>query len=231
MLLSRCMQPLKPRSGQPISHRTPPVRPPHPLPGRTPIHRPPAGDDRNGDRPDAEQCHTRCGGSGERRGRRGCAIKGARPRPTQDGRWHERCAGQGAARVRLCRRATAPGQGSRPAPDQELGPDRRRQIIAGVTAVLPAEPSGPVSRGRLSMKAAHFQHLGTEVPQSRQEPLQRCLIRKDTVDHGSDRLHRSTELLEVEQCLRWECPRHADLVVMRGSQRMPPGCFRGRCRS
>src|SRR5207247_939925 len=69
--------------------------------------------------------------------------------------------------------------------------------------------------GRLPVvEAAHFQYLGAERLKPGQQPVQRCLVGEDAVNHGSDGFHAGVELLEVEQGLGWKRPRHADLVVM-----------------
>ncbi len=104
-----------------------------------------------------------------------------------------------------------------------------RAARSGCWASAPNSPADPGTAccssalGRLPVvQAAYLQDLGAERLEPGQQPVQRGLVGKDAVNHGPDRFHTGVELLEVEQGLRWERPRHADLVVMRESQGQAP---------
>jgi len=71
----------------------------------------------------------------------------------------------------------------------------------------------------------YFQDASAGRLQPGQEPTQRGLIGKRTVDHGFGRFGGSAEVIEVQQDLGRNGPCHADLVVVRGSQQVPLLCF------
>jgi hypothetical protein len=130
-----------------------------------------------------------------------------------------------AARRHIRRRGDRAG-GPRCAGPVQAGPPGpaagRPRRIHPLSRQLPGRPPS-VLLGRLPVvQAAHLQDLGAQRLEPGQEPVQRSLVRQHAVHHGPDRFHRGVELLEVEQSLRWKRPRHADLVVMRGSQRRAP---------
>ena len=77
----------------------------------------------------------------------------------------------------------------------------------------------------------YFQDTSAGRLQPGQEPTQRRLIGKRTVDHGFGRFGGSAEVIEVQQDLGRNGPCHADLVVVRGSQQVPPALLsEGGCR-
>ena len=125
--------------------------------------------------------------------------------------------------------ASTPRRSSRPPSPRWTSSGRAAR--SGCWASAPNSPADPghgrpppsVLPGRLPVvQTAHFQDLGAERLEPGQQAIQRGLVGKDAVKHGPDRLHAGVELLEVEQGLRWERPRHADLVMMRGSQGQAP---------
>jgi len=67
----------------------------------------------------------------------------------------------------------------------------------------------------------YFQDASAGRLQPGQEPAQCRLIGKLTVDGGFGRFCGSVQAIEVRQDLGWNDPCHADLVVVRGSQRLP----------
>ena len=63
------------------------------------------------------------------------------------------------------------------------------------------------------VRAAHLDDTRADDLEPGQQPLQRRKIGKLTVQHGSDRLHGSVEVLKVKQRLGRDNPGNADLVM------------------